>query len=80
MDDDGPSNALEAFKALHHPERKAAEKLLLTDGLRKAEQRKRRQYGHLVNESVGFMAVLAILSIREHSAAKFLKSMAKRHK
>ena len=34
MDDDGPSNALEAFKALHHPERKAAEKLLLTNGLR----------------------------------------------
>ena len=55
MDDDGPSSALEAFKALHHPERKAAEKLLLTDGLRKAEQRKMRQYGHLVNESVGFM-------------------------
>ena len=45
---DGPSSALEVFKALHHPERKAAEKLLLTDG---------RQYGHLVNESVGFMAV-----------------------
>ena len=36
-DDDGPSSALEAFNALHHPERKAAEKLLLTDGLRKAE-------------------------------------------
>jgi len=32
MDDNGPCNALEAFKALHHPERKAAEKLLLTDG------------------------------------------------
>ena len=27
MDDDGPSSALEAFKALHHPKRKAAEKL-----------------------------------------------------
>ena len=38
MDDDGPSNALEAFKALHHPERKAAEKLLLTDGLRKGRE------------------------------------------
>ena len=57
MDDDGPSCALEAFKALHHPERKAAEKLLLTDWLRMAEQWKMRQYGHLVNESVGLMAV-----------------------
>ena len=66
MDDDGSSSALEAFKALHHSERKAAVKLLLTDGLREAEQRKMRQYGHLVNESVGFMAT--ILSIREHSA------------
>ena len=56
--DDGPSSALEAFMALHHPERKAAEKLLLTNGLREAEEkRKMRQYGHLVNESVGFMAV-----------------------
>ena len=40
MDDDGPSSALEAFKVLHHPEHKVAEKLLLTGGLRKAEQRK----------------------------------------
>ena len=30
MDDDEPSSALEAFKALHHPERKAAESLLIT--------------------------------------------------
>ena len=44
MDDDGLSSALEAFKALHHPDRKAAEKLLITDGLRKAEQREMRHY------------------------------------
>ena len=47
MDDDGSGNALEAFKALHHPERKAAEKLLISNGLRDAEKRKMRQYGHL---------------------------------
>ena len=34
MGDVGPSSALEAFKALHHPECKAAESLLITDGLR----------------------------------------------
>ena len=56
-DDDGPSSALEEFKALHHPKRKAAEKLILMDGLRKAEQRKMRQHGHLVNDLVGFMAI-----------------------
>ena len=37
MGDDGSSSALEAFKALHHPERKAAERLLITDCLRQAE-------------------------------------------
>ena len=80
MDDDGPSNALEAFKALHHPERKeAAEKLLLTDGLRKAEQRKMRQYGHLVNELVGFMAVpFSAFGSTVPRVAKLLKGMAKR--
>ena len=79
MDDDGPSNALEAFKALYHPERKAAEKLLLTDGLRMTEQRKMRQYGHLVNESVGFMAVPFGSTVPR--VAKLLKGMmAKRQK
>ena len=78
MDDDGPSNALEAFKALHHPERKAAEKLLLTNGLREAEKRKMRQYGHLVNESVGFMAVPFGSTVPR--VAKLLKDMAKRQK
>ena len=48
-------NIQAAGKALHHSECKAAEKLLLTDGLRKAEQWKMRQYGHLVKESVGFL-------------------------
>jgi hypothetical protein len=49
---------------LHHPERKAAERLLITDCLRQAEKRKMRHYGqgqtskvHLINDSVGFMAV-----------------------
>ena len=82
MDDDGRSNALEAFKALYHPERKAAEKLLLTDGLRKkAEQRKIRQYGHLVNESVGFMAVpFSAFGSTVPRVAKLLKGIAKRQK
>ena len=82
MDDDEPSNALEAFKALHHPECKAAEKLLLTEGLREAEKRKMRQYGHLVNESVGFMAVpfSAFGSTMPRVAKKLLKGMAKRQK
>ena len=40
MGDDGPSTAREAFKALHHPERKATERLLIRDGLRKAAHRK----------------------------------------
>ena len=60
MDDDGPNSALEAFKALYNPERKAAEELLLTDGLRKAEQRKMRQYGHLFK--VGWLHGGTILS------------------
>ena len=81
MDDDGPSSALEAFKALHHPERKAAEKLLLTSGLREAEKRKMRQYGHLVNESVGFMAVpFSAFGSTVPRVAKLLKGMAKRQK
>ena len=58
MGDDGTSSALEAFKALHHPERKAAERLLITDCLRQAEKRKMRHYGHLINDSVSFMPVL----------------------
>ena len=49
MGDDGTSSALEAFKALHHPERKAAERLLIPDCLRQAEKRKMRHYGHLMN-------------------------------
>ena len=81
MDDDGSSSALEAFQALHHPERKATEKLLLTDGLRKAEQRKMRQYGHLVNESVGFMAApFSAFGSTVPRVAKLLKGMAKRQK
>ena len=81
MDDDGPSNALEAFKALHHPEGKAAEKLLLTNGLREAEKRKMRQYGHLVNESVSFMAVpFSAFGSTVPRVAKLLKGMAKRQK
>ena len=81
MDDDGPGNALEAFKALHHPERKAAEKLLITNGLREAEKRKMRQYGHLVNESVGFMAVpFSAFGSTVPRVAKLLKGMAKRQK
>ena len=80
-DDDGPSNALEAIKALHHPERKAAEKLLLTNGLRETEQRKMRQYGHLVNESVGFMAVpFSAFGSTAPRVAKLLKGVAKRQK
>ena len=81
MGDDGPCNALEAFKALHHPERKAAEKLLITNGLREAEKRKMRQYGHLVNESVGFMAVpFSAFGSTVPRVAKLLKGMAKRQK
>ena len=81
MDDDGPSSALEAFKVLHHPYRKAAEKLLLTDGLRKAEQRKMRQYGYLVIGSVGFMAVpFSAFGSTVPRVAKLLKGMAKRQK
>ena len=81
MDDDGPCNALEAFKALHHPERKAAEKLLISNGLRDAEKRKMRQYGHLVNESVGFMAVpFSAFGSTVPRVAKLLKGMAKRQK
>ena len=35
MDDDGPRSVLEeTFKALHHLERKVAEKVLITDGQR----------------------------------------------
>ena len=79
MDDDGPSSALEAFKALHHPERKAAEKLLITNGLREAEKRKMRQYGHLVNEPVGFMAVpFSAFGSTVPRVAKLSKGMAKR--
>ena len=44
MGDDGTSSALEAFKALHHPERKAADRLI-TGCLRQAEKRKMRHYG-----------------------------------
>jgi len=81
MDDDGPGNALEAFKALHHPERKAAEKLLISNGLRDAEKRKMRQYGHLINESVGFMAVpFSAFGSTVPRVAKLLKGMAKRQK
>ena len=39
-----PSNVLEAFKVLQNPERKAAERLLITDSLRKAEERAKRHY------------------------------------
>ena len=69
MDDDGPSNAL------------AAEKLLIMNGLREAEKRKMRQYGHLVNESVGFMAVpFSAFGSTVPRVAKLLKDMAKRQK
>jgi hypothetical protein len=57
MGDDGSSSGLEAFKALHHPERKAAERLLIADYLGQAEKRKMRNYGHLVNDSISFMLV-----------------------
>ena len=81
MDDDGPSSALEAFKALHHPERKAAEKLLLTDGLRKAEQREMCQYGHLVNDLIGLMAIpFSAFGSTVPRVAKLLKGMTKRQK
>ena len=59
MDDDVPSSALKAFKALHHPVLKAAERLLITDGLVKSNECKMLQNGHLINNMVTFMPVLA---------------------
>ena len=81
MGDDGTSSALEAFKALHHPERKAAERLLITDCLRQAEKRKMRHYGHLINDSVGFMPVpFSVFGSTVPRVAKLLKGIAKRQK
>ena len=81
MGDDGTSSALEAFKALHHPERKAAERLLITDCLRQAEKRKMRHYGHLINDSVSFMPVpFSVFGSTVPRVAKLLKGIAKRQK
>mgnify|MGYP000971226200 FL=1 len=81
MGDDGTSSALEAFKALHHPERKAAERLLITDCLRQAERRKMRHYGHLINDSVSFMPVpFSVFGSTVPRVAKLLKGIAKRQK
>ena len=82
MDDDGPSSALEAFKALHYPDDKAAESLvIIMDGLINAEQRNTCQYGHLINDSVGFMAVsFSALGSIVPRVAKLLKRIAQRQK
>ena len=84
MGDDGTSSALEAFKALHHPERKAAERLLITDCLRQADKRKMRHYGHLINDSrlascrYRFLSVFG--STVPRVAKLLLKGIAKRQK
>ena len=81
MGDDGTSSALEAFKALHHPERKATERLLITHCLRQAERRKMRHYGHLINDSVSFMPVpFSVFGSTVPRVAKLLKGIAKRQK
>ena len=55
--------------------------MLLTDRLRKAEQRKMRQYGHLINESVGFMVVpISAFGSIVPRAANLLQGSAKRQK
>ena len=76
MGDDGASSALEAFKALHHPERKAVERLLMTHCLQQAERRKMRDYGHLINDSVGCMPV----PFSVFGSTVLLKGIAKRQK
>jgi hypothetical protein len=79
MGDDGASSALESFKALHHPERKAAERLLITGSLRQAEMRKMRKYGHLINDSVGFLPVpFSVFGSTVRRVVKLLKWIAKR--
>ena len=81
MGDDGTSSALEAFKALHHQERKAATRLLITDCLRQAEKRKMRHYGHLINDSTSFMPVpFSVFGSTVPRVAKLLKGIAKRQK
>ena len=81
MGDDGASSALEAFKALHHPEFKAAERLLITDCLRQAEKRKMRHYWHLINYSVGFIPVpFSVFGSTVPKVPKLLKGVAKRQK
>ena len=52
------------------------------DGLRKAEKREMCQYGYLVNDSVGFMAVpfSAFGSTVSRKVAKLIKGMAKRQR
>ena len=79
MGDDGASSALEVFKALYDPERKAAKRLLITDCLRQAERRKMRHYGHLINDSVGFMPVpFSVFGSTVPRVTKFLKGIATR--
>ena len=66
---------------MHHPERKAAERLLITDCLRQAEKRKMRHYGHLINDSVSFMPVpFSVFGSTVPRVAELLKGIAKRQK
>ena len=81
MDEDGQNSPLEAFKALNHPERKAAERLLITHELRRAEKEKMRKYGCLITDSVGFMPVsFSTFGSTTPRVAKLLKGIAKRQK
>ena len=58
-----------------------AERLLITDCLRQAEKRKMCNYGHLINDSVGFMPVpFSVLGSTVPRVAKLLKGIAKRQK
>jgi hypothetical protein len=70
MGDDGTSSALEAFKALHHPERKAAERLLITDCLRLQEEK--RKIRHNFNGHFGKIRLASssgtVFCIWEHNA------------
>jgi hypothetical protein len=77
MGDDGANSALEAFKALHHSERKVAERLLITDCLRQAEKRTMRHYRHLIIDSVGFVPVpFSVFGSTVPRVAKLLKGIA----
>jgi hypothetical protein len=68
-------------QGMYSTERKAAERLLITDCLGQAEKRKIGHYGHLINDSVGFMPVpFSAFGSTVPRVSKLFKGIAKRQK